>query len=751
MVVRRSRSVLLACTAFLALGLATTSLAQTAAPNDEATGEAAKGDRVTNLKPIVVKGKGKANKDVLADSPTASETTAKEIDENQITRIEDLGRSTEVGVGFNRATGGVNIRGLGDDRVLTTVDGIQIPFLLDASRGSANGANNGGNGGVNSFDFNALSSVDIVRGADSSRAGSGALGGAFVLRTLEPEDLIAPGSTWGGVFKFGYNGDDRSIGGSAAVAKRIDNTAVLFQGGYTHGHELENNGDVGGYSTKRTEANPADYNQRSGLFKIRQYTDIGTFGITAEHYNKDKTTDLMTLQSPTGNFRPGNYNGTDNVERNRVSLDYKYEAESADSLLDTANAVFYWQNLLREGGVEGYRFTSVIGDYWRRNEMEDRSIGFAGNASKSFDTGSLHHQVTFGLDVAFDKVHQYSAGEDSCALPRWRASCAFLHTNQSDMPDVDGKRVGVFIDDKIELGSSNFYLTPGLRFDWYDYSPKNTAAYRDSANYNGLPSGQSDSRFSPKLRASYQPQDNVELYAQWAMAFRAPSVSELYVNYGVPGGYVTYGNPDLKPETSNGIEIGTNLGDDDFGGHIGAFYNKYKNFIDTLNYRDPTGTYPLGITEYFNRANVRMFGVEVNAHKKFDNGIHIKGSVAYVNGKDSDTGQWINSVAPAKAAFTVGYATEVWGTDLTFITAAREAKKTGDTLQTPAYGIFDLTAWWEPEQVKGLSIRGGVYNIFNKTYYDALNAPSYSGTLTQPASYYSEPGRTFKLTLTQRF
>ncbi|WP_349955997.1 TonB-dependent hemoglobin/transferrin/lactoferrin family receptor [Rhizobium sp. ZPR3] len=737
MVVRRSRSALLACTAFLALGLATTSFAQTAAQNDEA----AKGDRVTNLKPIVVKGKGKASKDVLADSPTASETTAKEIDENQITRIEDLGRSTEVGVGFNRTTGGVNIRGLGDDRVLTTVDGIAIPFMLDVARGA--------DGGANSFDFNALSSVDVVRGADSSRAGSGALGGAFVLRTLEPEDLIAPGATWGGVFKFGYNGDDRSIGGSAAVAKRIDNTAVLFEGGYTHGHELENNGDIGGYSTARTKADPADYNQRSGLFKIRQYTDIGTFGITAEHYNKDKTIDAMHSQSLTGNLRPGNYDTTDNTERNRVSLDYKYDAESADSLVDTANAVFYWQNLLREEGVEGYRYTSVIGDYWRRNEMEDRSIGFNGNASKSFDTGDLHHKVTFGLDTAFGKVHQYSAGKDACGPARWAFSCSFLHTNQSDMPDVDSKRVGAFIDDKIEFGSSNFSLTPGLRFDWYDYSPKNTGAYRDSANYQGLPSGQSDSRFSPKLRASYQPQDNVELYAQWAMAFRAPNVSELYVNYGVSGGYVSYGNPDLKPETSNGIEIGTNLGDDDFGGHIGAFYNKYKNFIDSSSRVDPTGTYPLGITEYFNRANVRMFGVEVNAHKKFDNGIHVKGALAYVNGKDSDSGEWINSVAPAKAAFTIGYAADVWGTDLTFITATSEPKKTGDNFRTPGYGIFDLTGWWEPEQVKGLSLRAGVYNIFNKTYYDSLNVASTG--LTQPSAYYSEPGRTFKLTLTQRF
>ncbi|MDE1991907.1 MAG: TonB-dependent hemoglobin/transferrin/lactoferrin family receptor [Rhizobiaceae bacterium] len=739
MVVRRSRSVLLACTAFFAFGLGTASYAQTATQTDAtASGAAAKTDRITDLKPIVVK--SKASKDVLADSPTTTTTTAQQIDENQISRIEDLGRSTDVGVGFDRTSGGINIRGLENDRVLTTVDGIEIPYLLDGAREA--------DGGVNSFDFNSLSTVDVVRGADSSRAGSGALGGAFVLRTLEPEDLIAPGATWGGVFKLGYNGDDRSVGGSAAVAKRIDNTAVLFEGGYTHGHELQNNGDVGGYSTKRTEQDPADYNERNGLFKIRQYTDVGTFGLTAEHYTTDKDIDLMHSQSPTGNFRPGNYDGTDNTERNRVSLDYKYEADSTDSLIDTANAVFYWQNLLRENGNEGYRYTSVIGDYWRRNEIEDRSIGFNGNASKSFDTGSLHHKVTFGLTVDFAKTHQYSAGEDSCDItPSF--SCSFLHTNQSDMPDVDGKRVGAFVDDKIELGSSGFSLTPGLRFDWYDYSPKNTDAYRDSANYTGLPSGQSDTRFSPKLRAAYQPQDNVELYAQWAMGFRAPNVSELYLNYGVPGGYVSYGNPNLKPETSNGVEIGANLGDDDFGGHIGGYYNKYKNFIDSELSSDPTGTYPLGITDYFNRNNVRIFGVEVNAHKKFDNGIHVKGSLAYANGKDSDTGEWLDSVAPAKAAFTVGYAAEVWGTDLTFITATSEPKKDGDAFRTPGYGIFDLTAWWEPKEVKGLSLRAGVYNIFNKTYYDALNVPS--GSLTQPAPYYSEPGRTFKLTLTQKF
>ena len=205
MVVRRSCSVLLACTAFLALGMGTASQAQTVKQGSSTDAASPKDDTATALNKIVVKG-NKPSKDVVADTPLASETTAQTINDKQINSIADLGRSTEVGVGFNPTNGSTNIRGLGDDRVLTTIDGIQIPFLLDGARDA--------DGGTNSFDFNMLSTIDIVRGADSSRGGSGVLGGAVVLRTLEPGDLIKPGATFGGIFKLDRRRDRKSgVGG----------------------------------------------------------------------------------------------------------------------------------------------------------------------------------------------------------------------------------------------------------------------------------------------------------------------------------------------------------------------------------------------------------------------------------------------------------------------------------------------------------------------------------------------------------
>jgi hemoglobin/transferrin/lactoferrin receptor protein len=739
MITRHYCAALLACAAFFSVTLPPRiTQAQDAAGTVASDGE----ENVTALKKLSVKGgdvKG------VADTPLATKTTAEQIQDNQVSSFEDLGRTLQPGVGFNRANGSVNIRGLDGPRVQTTIDGIVIPYLDDGARDA--------DGGIDSFDFDALSAADIVRGADSSRAGDGALGGAVVLRTLDPEDLIGEGKTWGGIFKFTYDSEDESWGTSAAAAARFDNTAVLFQGGYKKGHETDNGGSSDIYGPGRTEPNPADFDQKNVLVKVKQYTDTGhTFTLTGERFDRDKDIDLKTEQSALGNYRPGNWDGNEDIKRDRVSLNYEFEAVDDDALIDAANAVFYWQDLTRDSGKSGYRYTSVVGDYTRNSEVDERSVGAAGYAEKSFETGSLHHTVRLGGDFSVGKTTQYSSGEDTCDTA-YVPACNFLHTNQADMPDVDSKKLGIYLEDELSIGDSAFSLTPGLRYDWYDQSPQETAAYTANPNYDGLPPGQSGDAFSPKLLAKYEAARDVELYAQWAMAFRSPTATELYLDYGAPGTYLRLGNPDLKPETSNGFEIGATLGDDDFGGRITGFYNRYRNFIDTdaAPVQDPA-TYPFGITQYLNRDRVRIYGVELSAHKSFASGFHVSGSLTYANGEDLATGLKLGSVAPLKGILGAGYATETWGADVAFIAAKAVSSNSDATLKVPGYGIVDLTGWWKPEKVEGLTVRAGVYNLFDKEYYDAISVRDVTLSATSPGmAYYSEPGRTFKVSLTQRF
>jgi hemoglobin/transferrin/lactoferrin receptor protein len=749
MITRRSRFLLLACTAFAVFSFVSEASAQDAALQES-----------TVLRPISLKGTRVSNPGGATDTPLATQTTQAQIENKQITNIEDLGRVLEPGVNFNRSTGAINIRGLEGNRVLTTIDGIPTPFIDDVTRSAT--------GGVDAFDFGSLSSVDVVRGADSSRAGPGALGGVLGLRTLEPEDLIQEGRDWGGIAKTGYDGSDTSGFGSLGVAKKIENTSILFQGGYKKGQERKSNGDIDALFTARTEANPSDYDQYNLLFKLRHEFEEGhMFGLTAERFRRDRDTEVRTSQSAIGNYRAGDYDGIKDLDRDRISLDYKYESQSEDSPVDRAWASLYYMKQRTLDGYDGYRSTSVRGPIARRNEYEQDSFGLIGALEKEIDAGLLDHKLTFGFDLARMTSEQYSGGYDNCpaeispgVYPIGFSACANLHTNQADTPKVDTSRIGFYLDDEIGFENSAFTLTPGVRFDWVRHEPKMTAAYDNNASDPALPGGFEDFAVSPKVRVGYDVNEDVELFAQWAMAFRAPTAGELYSVFGGPGTYLRLGNADLESETSNGFEVGANLGDQDFGGRINLFYNRYKNFIDTRSFTDAEtiaagydpADFPSGISGYQNIARARIYGVEASIQKTFASGFRIGGGLAFARGEDLDRDTFLRSVAPLKAVASFGYDTEFWGVGVDVIGVKRSKADDGlggNYFRTPGYGIVDLTAWWEPEQVKGLKINAGIYNLFDKTYYDYASVRT--NTAAQAREFYSEPGRSFKISLTQRF
>lgn len=755
MVIRHWRSALLVSAAFVCAGPVSQALAQSAQTTTPAA-NAETDENGTTLQKIVVKGKRVVNAGDAENTPLATETNERTLEAKQVRSIEDLGRTIDPGVNFNRSTNTVNIRGLEGNRVATLVDGIPLSYFRDGARGTS--------GGTDSFDFFSLTTVDVVKGADSSRIGGGAMGGALLLRTLEPADLIGEGKDWGGKVGSGYDSTDHSWFNGAAVAKKIENTSIMFLGSYKKGNERQTQGTVDTYGPTRTKANPADYDQYNMLFKLRQDTDSGhSFGFTAERFRSDKDTDLKQGQNTlaTSTYRPGQYTSTDLNERTRVSLDYEYEAPSTDGLIDAAQATLYWQKQERMIGNDAYRYVSVPGPYQRRNSTDESGFGFNGYIDSGFKTGEVDHVFTLGTSAFISQASQYSAGFDSCPATGPYVSpytnCAMLHTNQSDMPDVDSKQFSVFAQDRMEFGTSGFSLTPGLRFDWYDRSPQDTPAYTNGAMEPVMPPGSQDSAWSPKLLAEYEVNDQVTIFAQWAMAFRAPTTNELYLTYGAPTTYIQIGNPDLKPETSNGFDIGARFGDDDFGGSVSAFYNRYRNFIDTRALTNAeviaAGYDPLDYssrTGYQNVARAQISGVELSAHKQFANGFNVRAGFAYTRGMNLITNKELNSVAPMKGTIGVGYAAEQWGVDALLTGVAGVSDKSTATFKAPGYGIVDLTAWWEPEQMKGLRINAGVYNVFDRTYFDALNTKT-TTIAAATKDYYSEPGRTFKISLTQRF
>lgn len=725
--------------------------AQSAAPVAEAP---------ITLDQITVQGEGRGVGQALVEGPTTTRTTREELDRQQVQSITDLSNRVEAGIAFNRQNGSVNIRGLDGARVLTTIDGIRQSFLTDTRIDRSPS---------NAFDFDSLSTLDLLRGnSGGSTLGSGALGGVLAVRTLDPEDIIRNGRTFGALAKTGFDSTDRAFFGSAAVASRLNNTWFMLQGGLRNGHETATGGDVKTIGAARTAPNPEEFNQYNLLGKVYHYVDeVHRFGLTGELYKRDERYQTRNnTVSETGNYRPGYHETGEDVERKRVSLSYDYKLPGA--FLDEAHATLYWQNVIRNSRTNAYRFNSVRGPYARDNETEQDAFGFNGHIIKNFSTGAVTHSFTLGTELRATKLTQYSAGVDSCPPkpPSGRHTGAFtacnnLHSNQSDSPDVEGRMIGIYAHHQFGLLADALRITPGARFDWYEEKPQNTPSYTASSSYPGaLPRSSSDSAWSPRIRVEYDIVRNapwvkdVTVFAQWAKGFRAPTASELYGTFGGPGTYLRQGNPDLRPETSNGIDVGLRFGDRAFGGSVTYFHTNYRNFIDTVQIAPPGGLYPQGgIQGPRNVARAEIQGVELNAQYAFAPNWLVRGSFAYTRGVNKTDNVFLNSIPPVQGIVAVAYGTDHWGAEVSAKLAGERddvgPSGTSTGFKAPGYAIFNATAWWKPlPQVADLELQVGVYNLFDRTYFDAVNVPL---SRPQARDYYSEPGRTVKATLKYQF
>ncbi|TMV55242.1 TonB-dependent receptor, partial [Thioclava sp. BHET1] len=161
--------------------------------------------------------------------------------------------------------------------------------------------------------------------------------------------------------------------------------------------------------------------------------------------------------------------------------------------------------------------------------------------------------------------------------------------------------------------------------------------------------------------------------------------------------------------------------------------------------------YPFGAFEYVNRTHVRIYGLDLSGHWQFRPDWRLWTSISYAHGRDTDQDEALNSVAPLKGIFGIGYANQVWGSDLSLVLAAARndvEDPSSDLNKLPGYGVVNLTAWWKPARIEGLTIQAGIFNLFDKKYWDTLEVPT-TGSLSK--DYYTAAGRSVKLAATYRF
>jgi hemoglobin/transferrin/lactoferrin receptor protein len=632
-----------------------------------------------------------------------------------------------LGVTGRAGNEGFVIRGIGGNRVLMQVDGVRVPD------GFAFGAQVAGRGDY--VDLGLIRSVEILRGPASALYGSDGLAGAVSFVTSNPVDFLQGDKPVGGLVRTAYNSFDEEFSETAIVAGRSGDWSGMLAYTRRDWSELDNKAAVGGNGAARTEPNPQDGRSNAMLGRIVYAPGNGNrFRLTGEYLDTWLFTDVLTGRTASVDL----LQARDTGRRGRIAGDWTWQGEGA---FDHARISAFWQD------AEDRQFTdedrTPAADRERLNTFENRVYGGSVELRAGFATGGLDHRLVFGGDIS--RTHQEGL-RDGVVPPAGEVfpTRAF--------PATDYGLAGAFIADEIAIGALTLY--PALRFDAYDLSPEDDPLLPSFAG-----AAQSGSRVSPKLGAVLRTGGGVRLFANYAQGFKAPEPSQVNQFFeNLAFGYTSRPNPNLGPETSESIEAGLRYEGGPLRIDLTAFHSDYDDFISQEVVSGGFTPANPAIYQFVNLDRAEVKGVEgrIQADSR---GFNATLAFAYAEGDVIDPAgarSPLSTVDPFKLVVGAGYR-DPGGRVGGRLTATHAAQKdveattgicTGGCYRPGAFTILDATAFFRV--TGGLTLRAGVFNIFDRKYawWNDVRGLADSSAVKDA---YTQPGRNGSVSLSYRF
>ncbi|MCD9005020.1 TonB-dependent hemoglobin/transferrin/lactoferrin family receptor [Luteimonas sp. XNQY3] len=665
-----------------------------------------------------------------------------------------------VGSSFGRfGLNDIRIRGLGGNRVRIQTDGIAVPDAF--AIGSFSSANR------NFVDLETLKRVEVVRGPTSSLYGSDALGGVVSFVTKDPSDYLRDGETAHFGTKIGFESANEGLFAGATAAFGGERWSGLVAVSHRQGKETENMGEVGGEGSARTQANPQSSNGRSVLGKVVfAPSETQRFKLTVEGKEDDVETDVLSsygLQTLTGATNT-QVLGNDHQSRARITFGHEIDGLSL-VLADSVDWQVYRQDSrTQQDSVEVRRVPSggtVIRDRREREfYFDQRSYGLQANARRTFATGSVQHALAYGIDVERTETKQNRDGRriflDTGVVTNVMLPDVFP---VRDFPISDTTKAALYVQDEISFADGAFRLVPALRVDHYRLSPDVDTIFRED-NPTTQVAELSETSVSPKLGFVWKFSDAWSLFGGYARGFRAPPYNDVNIGFtNFMFGYTAIPNPDLKSETSDGLELGLRFSSDIAYASLSAYYTEYDDFIESTRYIGNDPVTGLMVYQSQNVDDARIHGVEFKGGLYFDTfapaleGWSLQGAAAWSRGEDRTTGDALSSVDPLTASLGVAFERDTWGAELVGRFAGRRdrlptAPAGTAYFESPGHAVLDLYAHWT--FAPGTRLNAGVFNLADRKVWQAGLVPliaASSATLDR----YTAPGRNVAVSLSVDF
>lgn len=223
---------------------------------------------------------------------------------------------------------------------------------------------------------------------------------------------------------------------------------------------------------------------------------------------------------------------------------------------------------------------------------------------------------------------------------------------------------------------------------------------------------------------------NASVYANIGTAFRAPTLNELYSQWG--------GNVNLKPEESTSYELGFDYDlTSNLSTNFSIYYNKIENLI--IPSSSPTGN--------INVDKAKFTGGEAEI-KWYQDDLFLAAGYAYVRPKNEKTDLDIAYRPRQTLTLKTGLENAVYGISAAVIGRSdSNASNSANAVKVPGYATVDLNAYWNINP--NVKLFTNIQNVGDVQYREAYKAASSRNNL--PEDWYINGGRFASVGVTFRY
>lgn len=603
----------------------------------------------------------------------------------------------------------VNIRGMGEQRLMILVDGDRLQTATDVA------------GALSTVSLNQLEKIEVIKGAGSVLFGSGAMGGVVNFVSVRPgysESIVANGN-----LQSGYSSVNNLISNSATLNVSNDKWYISAAGNY----RKANNTKTPIATLTNSQFNDASWSLKGGMrYGNNQELLVG--------YNEFYAWDAGI---PGNNaFRPDATVRYTGIQRRQLNGEYIFTDIS--DMLTKLSIKGYTQNISRN-----------VENIFKQNASTTKIVlpSSLNSTSGGKATANLYfndyNTMTIGVETWLRKSETM----------RINIAYASDTTVYGDQPSPIAKmlNVGTFALYKKVIDPKYLNINFGVRLDYFKTS--NDTLFKELFRYKIInsirtddntgklarvyPSQKPEFSYSAHIDFDYTPSKRNKLTLSLATAYRVASIEERF-KYIDLGAKIIIGNPNLKPE-KGGF---TNLSYIYSGQNLKIKTDVFANYIFDL-IAETSGTYtPISGSPFSayisNNINKAMFvGIEMEANWLINKSFSAFANASYVRAQDMSNGKFLTQIPPMHGAAKVNYQLQSkFSASLMAQWAATQTEAADGETKTPGHIILNFDIQSADYKVKNATLRlaAGVENILDNAYKNHLSN-------TRLGIDFYEPGR----------